>query len=75
VLLKPPAVAHLQRSRYLPQDGGGTVFLKLKVGRLGKFFSPDQVPDFEGEEAWFEIEKDRGRYRFIRQVEPSAGEN
>ena len=44
-----------------------------------EFVSPGDVPDFEGESAWFELEKvERGNgrswpwWRAVRQVEPPA---
>lgn len=41
-----------------------------------RFFEVDQVPDFEGEEAWFEVEPCRGlvwmTWKFIRQVDEAG---
>ncbi len=62
------AVHRVQRFRTLPNAGNRTIFFKIDHGRLGKFFRPDEVPAFDGEEAWFEMEKVKGRWRFIRQV-------
>ena len=42
------------------------------VRRPWKFFRPDEVPAFEGRVAWFEIERTRGQWRFVRQVDPNA---
>ena len=32
-------------------------------------FDADAVPPFEGKTAWFEVERDRGQWRFLRKVE------
>ena len=40
----------------------------FKGGKSGVFLRPGQVPEFEGDTAWFEIEVVMGRTRFIRQV-------
>ena len=54
--MKPPIRRlKITRSRHRPENGGGTVFFKVDMGRLGRFLDPHQVPDFDGEEAWFEI--------------------
>ncbi|HLK24357.1 MAG TPA: hypothetical protein VKT30_06855 [Caulobacteraceae bacterium] len=65
-------VFKLIRCRGLPQDGSKTLFFKTAGGdrrRLPKFFAPENVPDFEGEEAWFECERPAGgRWRAIRRI-------
>ena len=60
--------ALLRRMRTLPNAGGGTLFFKLEVGRLGRFLEPRDVPYFEGETAVFEYEKVAGKIRLLRQV-------
>lgn len=39
--------------------------------RAWKFFELHEVPEFEGPVAWFEIERTKGEWRFVRQVERS----
>ncbi|MDO8912274.1 MAG: hypothetical protein Q8N10_03185 [Phenylobacterium sp.] len=58
--------------------GGKTLYFMIKSGsrsRQHKFFEPGEVPDFEGDSAWFEIEARGGRshWKVLRQVEPPAG--
>jgi hypothetical protein len=51
-----------------------TVFARASH-RKGKwhFFQPDEVPEFEGEGGWFEIEwVARRKWRVVRQVERSG---
>lgn len=60
--------ALLRRMRTMPNAGGGTLFFKLEVGRLGRFLEPHNVPDFEGETAVFEYEKVAGRIQLLRQI-------
>ena len=57
---------------------GKTLYLIIKSGsrsRQHKFFEPHEVPDFEGDSAWFEIEPRSGRahWKVLRQVAPPAG--
>jgi hypothetical protein len=53
---------------FLHPDGTGRG--NCRVG----FVSPEHVPEFEGEEAWFEMERIRAKpwsyWRAIRQVDP-----
>jgi len=57
-----------------PKDGGYTLFFKADIGKSGRFFDPDKVPEFEGEEAWFEIQNvGGGLLAVLRQVEAPAG--
>lgn len=65
---------HLARQRFLPQDGGGTVFCVMtydgKVGRALAYLPPGQFPEFEGEEAWFRVRWfSKQRREFLEQVE------
>ncbi len=70
----PIQVRKLVRYRTLPKDGGYTLYFKADIGRLGRFFRPGQVPEFEGEEAWFEIQNvGGGQLAVLRQVEPPPG--
>ena len=52
-------IAKLSRGRLLEQDGGGALFFVVHVGRRPDYLQPDQVPEFEGDEAWFELERTR----------------
>jgi hypothetical protein len=61
--------AKLTRHRSLPNAGSRTLFFKLEVGRLGRFLDPHQVPDFDGDEAWFEYQKVRGEITLLRQID------
>lgn len=36
------------------------------------WFEPDQVPEFEGDMGWFEIERRTGGWSIVRQVEKPA---
>ncbi len=72
-----PRIAKLKRFRYLPQDGGGTVYFKADFGRLGVYLAPEDVPEFDGEEGWFELIRAPGaprtRWKAIRQIDPPRG--
>jgi hypothetical protein len=68
------AVFKLIRCRNLPQAGGGTLFFMtegLDRKHLPKFFNASQVPEFEGEYAWFECERlsRAHRWRVVRRVQ------
>lgn len=67
-------VCEVQRKRLLPQDGGGTLFFTIHgLSRRARFAEPPDVPEFEGEVAFFEVEqrnKTKLGYVFIRQVDP-----
>lgn len=69
---------HLVRHRFLPQDGGGTVFCIMtydgKPGPALAFLTPGQFPEFEGEEAWFRVRWfSKRRQDFIQQIEGRYG--
>ena len=72
-------ILHLRRSRFLPQDGGGTVFCVMtydgKVhGALG-YLRPGNYPDFEGEEGWFRVEwHSKTRFKVMEQVADKSGD-
>lgn len=74
------SVVRISRRSLLESDGGGTLFFVIHSGRRPDFLDPDQVPEFEGEEAWFEVERARisGRiwptWKVLRQVEPPVVE-
>ena len=64
-------IIKLTRFRSLPNAGSKTLFFKYPHGKSGRFLRPAQVPEFDGEAAWFEVEVSGTRVRFIRQM----GEN
>lgn len=68
-------IRKIRRVRTHAHEGGRTLhFMTLNGSKRNptRFFDPDQVPEFEGEEAWFEVESVRGSvwmtWRFLRQV-------
>lgn len=67
-------VCEVRRKRLLPQDGGDTLFFTIHgLGRRARFAEPREVPEFEGEVAFFEVEqrkKTKLGYVFLRQVDP-----
>jgi hypothetical protein len=70
----PIRTMKLVRYRAMPKDGGYTLFFKADIGKSGRFFDPHKVPEFDGEEAWFEIQNvGRGELAVLRQVEPPSG--
>lgn len=64
---------HLRRHRFLPRDGGGTVFCTMTFAGNGPalaFLNPGEFPEFDGDEAWFRVLWHSKRKReFIAQVE------
>ena len=69
-------ICEVLRQRLLPQDGGGTLHLVVYgLARCARFASVGQVPEFDGDRAFFEVEPKRGTklgYVFLRQVEPPS---
>jgi hypothetical protein len=69
-------VFKIERLRSAADDGRRTLALFIRPGsrnRPWKFFSPDEVPAFDGEHAWFEIDRTQGAWTFLREVAgPSA---
>ncbi|MFY8142763.1 MAG: hypothetical protein ACOVMT_02625 [Caulobacter sp.] len=76
-------VVELQRvTQSSGAEPGRTLFFKFKGGTrraersLYSFVSPEHVPDFKGQTAWFEVEEVSGKpwsyWRAVRQVEPPA---
>lgn len=39
--------------------------------RPWRWFAPDEVPEFEGDEAWFECERDGRRWKVLRRLDQS----
>jgi len=70
---------HLRRTRFLPQDGGGTVFCVLTFeggvhGALA-YLRPGQFPEFDGDEAWFRVRWwHKKRYEWLGQVANKRGD-
>lgn len=66
-------ICEVRRKRLLPQDGGGTLFFTIHgLSRRARFAEPGQVPEFNGEVAYFEVEqrsKTKLGYVFLHQVE------
>jgi hypothetical protein len=76
--MPPPAIVrriHLFRARKLAEAGAETLYFHTQAvsrRRLANFFSPDSVPEFDGEDAWFEAEQ-RGRlWRIVRRIHPDG---
>lgn len=67
-------IAKLSRRRLLEKDGGGTLFFVVHTGRRPDYLQPDDVPEFKGDEAWFELERARvagqpwPTWKVLRQV-------
>lgn len=66
-------VALLQRVRLMEKDGGGTLHFQIMGASRPEFLPRAEVPEFEGEEAWFELERIRGpvwmTWKVLRRVE------
>ena len=65
---------HLRRARFLPQDGGGTVFCVMTYRgdphAALAYLPPGQFPEFAGEEAWFRVRwVSKAKREFLEQVE------
>jgi hypothetical protein len=68
---KRTSTTRVQRMRARENAGRHTLFFKAPgFGKSGLFLRPEDVPEFDGEEAIFEYEKaGRGRIRLLRLVE------
>lgn len=67
----------VERVRTLANAGGKTLYFLIRTGTRRQpttFFSPEEVPEFDGEEAWFEIDRRRRPWKFIRQVAKPSSE-
>jgi len=68
-------VARLRRVRVMEKDGGGTLHFQIMGHGRPEFLPLKVVPDFEGEEAWFLLERIRGpiwmTWKVLKQVESS----
>jgi hypothetical protein len=60
----------------LPEWGGQTLFFRADGGdrrHPAPFFRPHEVPEFEGESAWFEAERiPNGGWRIVRRLPDDA---
>jgi hypothetical protein len=59
-----------------PNDGSRTLSFFIRPGsrsRPWKFFRPEEVPEFEGAHAWFEIERKGREWIFLRRVDDVRG--
>lgn len=65
-------IARLERLRGQPPERRTLLFFIRAVGRKGRWhwFPPDLVPPFEGDTGWFELERIKGGWRVVRQVDP-----
>jgi len=66
------SVRLLRRVRLTADQGGGTLhFMVMGLGRPD-FLAKEDVPEFEGDEAWFVLERVRGKvwmtWKVLRQV-------
>ena len=64
----PRRIVKLTRARALPNAGGHTLYFHYRHGKSGRFLRPGQVPEFDGDVAWFEIETVGGKVRILRRV-------
>lgn len=64
---------HLARHRFLPEDGGGTVFCVMTYRGQAPalaYLKPGEFPEFDGEQAWFRVRWfSKRRREFIEQIE------
>ena len=69
-------VFELKRFRSLPEAGGETLFFHAAGGDRRHpmpFFSPEEVPAFDGDIAWFLAERaPRRGWRIVRRVGPDG---
>lgn len=67
----PTYTYKIERLKGPAAEGGRTLALFIRPGRVRgpwKWFEPDAVPPFEGDYAWFEIERKGAAWAFVRQV-------
>jgi hypothetical protein len=68
------SAAHLKLTRQRTLENAGSRTLFFTTAHIGRrrhsdFFSPSQVPEFEGESAWFEAEQvPKMGWRILRRV-------
>jgi hypothetical protein len=75
---RPTLIALLRRVTTGPGLDGPTLHFSFRISRSHRdtcaIVRPEHVPEFEGHEAWFELErvpgKPWGHWRALRRVEP-----
>jgi hypothetical protein len=68
-------ILQLKRYRNLPSAGSGTLYFATKSTdrrHPSLFFDPSEVPEFDGEEAWFLAERITGGWRIARRVQETG---
>ncbi len=66
-------IAKLERLKSRPEDGGQTLSLFIRPGSRSRpytWFEPQQVPAFDGDFAYFEMERIKGGWKVLREVPP-----
>lgn len=71
-------ILHFKRHRFLPNAGGGTLFVSVTydggIFDVIRRLSPGQYPEFEGDHAWFRvIMQSRRRLEILEQVQDKLG--
>lgn len=75
------SIVRISRRTRLETDGGATLFFVIYSGRRPGYLDLGQVPELEGDEAWFEVERTRvsGRvwptWKVLRQVSTPPGQS
>lgn len=70
--VSPTLRYQVARVRSRPEDSHRTLCFVIRSSdrrKPSKFFRPGDVPEFDGESAWFEIDRSCGRWTFLRQVD------
>lgn len=66
-------IAKLIRYRTRPEIGGETLHFRIEGTSRPEFLPVSAVPEFEGDQAWFELERVRGRpwltWKVLRRVD------
>jgi hypothetical protein len=67
-------IAKLERRALPPNvEGGRTLYFLIHGASRPEFLDTEEVPEFEGDVGWFELERVRGKvwmtWKVIRQVE------
>lgn len=66
-----PTIEKIERLSTRKDDGDRTLRYFIRPGSRSRpyhWFDPEQVPPFDGDVAWFEMERIKGGWRFLRQV-------
>jgi hypothetical protein len=73
--MSAPVRRQLLRKRALPDAGGESLFFVIPSSDRRyppTFFRPGEVPEFGGESAWFEMQRIKGRWLLLRQVDETG---